>query len=192
MPGHAMVDEDRVERLGPAALDGLLAGIGVMTASKPASRSAFVRNTRIDGSSSRTRMRPRRASLGRFRSAARVRRRAPRGPPYARPGRRRARRPTGNSTMNVAPPSRRGSNRSVPPCAATIPNDTDSPRPVPCPGCLVVKNGRNSRDRRSSGMPGAVVAHRRAGSALPPGPDAARRDPDMALVARPPGSPGAR
>jgi hypothetical protein len=44
--------------------------------------------------------------------------------------------------------------RSVPPCCAAMPSDTDSPSPVPAPTGLVVKNGSNMRGRTSVGMPG--------------------------------------
>ena len=70
--------------------------------------------------------------------------------------------------MNVAPPARRGSNRSVPPCAATIPNETDNPRPVPSPGFLVVKNGRNRREPDVLGDARAVVATASRTNGAPP------------------------
>ena len=41
----------------------------------------------------------------------------------------------------------------VPPVWFTMPYTVESPRPVPLPGSLVVKNGSNSRKRVSASMP---------------------------------------
>src|SRR5207245_1022320 len=64
--------------------------------------------------------------------------------------------PSGSSTTNDAPPPSQFSARSTPPSSATIPYDTESPRPLPSPGGLVVKNGSKIRGRASSGIPGPV------------------------------------
>src|SRR5947199_586114 len=64
--------------------------------------------------------------------------------------------PSGSSTTNEAPPSSQFPARSTPPSSVTIPYDTESPRPLPSPGGLVVKNGSKIRGSASSGIPGPV------------------------------------
>src|SRR3989442_9330912 len=64
--------------------------------------------------------------------------------------------PSGSSTTNEAPPSSQFAARSTPPSSVTIPYDTESPRPLPSPGGLVVKNGSKIRGSASSGIPGPV------------------------------------
>ena len=55
-----------------------------------------------------------------------------------------------------APPCVSFAARMLPPCEMTISLLIASPRPVPSPGGLVVKNGSNSRGRADSCMPGPV------------------------------------
>src|SRR5690606_1906735 len=51
---------------------------------------------------------------------------------------------TGRKIVKLAPASPVFSTRIVPPIASTRRADTASPRPVPCPGSLVVTNGSNT------------------------------------------------
>ncbi len=56
--------------------------------------------------------------------------------------------------VSVAPRPCRLSTLTSPPCSCTIPYTMESPRPVPTPAGLVVKNGSKMRDTISGGMPG--------------------------------------
>ena len=97
------------------------------------------------GSSSTTRIRPRRAA----------------GSPRARPGPAaprapRARRGAGRSTRNVEPFPGVDSTWISPPRPLTMPWQIERPSPVPTPTGFVVKNGSKMRGRTSGGMPAPV------------------------------------
>ena len=61
-------------------------------------------------------------------------------------------------TRNRVPGRARVSTSIRPPCAATMPWQTDSPTPVPTPCGLVVKNGSKTRFAHLASMPGPLSA----------------------------------
>src|SRR5262249_19768830 len=67
-------------------------------------------------------------------------------------------RATGKSMWNAAPPSRAFSTQIVPLKLSTMLATIASPRPVPFPGSLVVKNGSKIFSRSAGGMPGPQSA----------------------------------
>jgi hypothetical protein len=62
----------------------------------------------------------------------------------------------GKITVKVVPSPTLLSARIVPPSAVTMPWQMDSPRPVPTPTGLVVKNGWNNRRMCSGAIPAPV------------------------------------
>ena len=81
-----------------------------------------------------------------------------------------------------APPARR--TRSTRRAGRTMPNTTASPRPLPCPGALVVKNGSKMRGRTLGGDARPRVLHREAdeGTRAAADVDANLRGADPALA----------
>ena len=63
---------------------------------------------------------------------------------------------TGSSTTKRAPPCGTFSAQIRPSCSRTMPSEIDSPRPVPEPVGLVVKNGLKIRSIKFAGIPPPV------------------------------------
>ena len=137
-----------------------------ITGSYPRAARAFSRKARKVESSSRTRTRPPRPTLGVAAADPAVAAgpaagaRALVAPPAASPVAGETSAPaieaarTGRSNVNAAPrPQGDGANRRSPPCDRTIACDTDRPSPLPSSGGLVLKNASNSRSTCSGATP---------------------------------------